>query len=699
MIPFLKSFVFYFFSLLLFGGCIDHAQQTKTFKHTNSLVGETSPYLLKHAHNPVDWQPWNDSIFDQAKLENKLIIISIGYSSCHWCSVMEEETFSDDSIADFMNANFVNVKVDREERPDIDQLYMTALQLMNGSGGWPLNIIVLPNGQPLYGGTYHTKENWLSSLKLIDSLYKKDPINANNYARQVTARIKELNQYAIRNTLTSNYSPEVFNELISKWQLKWDFYNGGIQGSQKFMLPVNLNFLLDHGILTKDQNILDFVELTLDQIMSKGVNDHIDGGFYRYSTDKHWITPHFEKMLYDNAQMVSVYAKAYQYFRKPQYKDVLEQTLNFLTTKLKTQEDVFQSSIDAETDGIEGLYYTITDDQIKKYVTIRPDLFMDYFQINNQKRNGSIRFHLYQDQPDSLFIVRHKMELRKLTELKDQWRQNILKLRAQNEQPAKDDKIIISWNALTIEAFVDAYLASKNQHYLQQAESTFKTLMRTAYFNEDLIHSYKKNSSKIRGFLDDYSFMIAACLKLYKATGSQEYAVQALHLTNRVNEIFSSADSPFFKYSSSDELIAPIIKTNDDVLPSGNSVMAHNLFILSHLFYQDEFEHQAKKMLEGMNEHIISEPGSYPLWLSLYQNHVYPYYDIAISGENSENLSFEMYNLNIPNSLIVFNNTQNEVPIFEDRWQPKETLIYICEQRSCKFPVKTISEAKSLMNF
>ncbi|MEX2592918.1 MAG: thioredoxin domain-containing protein [Anditalea sp.] len=380
------------FLLLLLGliACKKANKGETGFKYTNALIDETSPYLLQHAHNPVDWRAWGKGALKEAESENKLVLVSIGYSSCHWCHVMEEETFEDVEIAKIMNENFINIKVDREERPDVDHVYMTALQLIKGSGGWPLNVITLPNGKPLYGGTYHTKEQWAQVLTEVSNLYKKDPKKANEYADMVAEGIQDANRI-VPIADFEGLTQQALEKSVADWKPLWDMEWGGDQGVQKFMLPSNLDFLLDYGVLSGDEAVKAHVKNSLDKIALGGVYDHMGGGFFRYSTDSYWKVPHFEKMLYDNAQLISLYSKAYKVFEEPLYKDVVFETIAFLEKEMKNSEGGYYAAIDADSEGEEGKYYVWGQEELKSILGSDYRLFASYFNIdpNSVLENGN----------------------------------------------------------------------------------------------------------------------------------------------------------------------------------------------------------------------------------------------------------------------------------------------------------------------
>ncbi len=355
--------------------------------YTNDLIQETSPYLLQHAHNPVDWKPWNEQTLAQAKKENKLLLISIGYSSCHWCHVMEHESFENTEVAQLMNAHFINIKVDREERPDVDNVYMNAVQLMTGRGGWPLNAIALPDGRPVWGGTYFPKEEWTSALEQIAKLYQTAPEKLIEYAEKLEQGMQEMDAI-IPNDSSPDFKLETLQNAISQWSRQWDTRQGGLNRAPKFMMPNNYLFLLRYAHQNQDQEILEYVNTTLEQIAFGGVNDHVGGGFARYSVDTKWHVPHFEKMLYDNAQLVSLYALAYTKTKNPLYKQTVYQTLTFIAREMTTEDGAFYSAIDADSltaDGIleEGAYYVWTKNELQTLIGDDFDLFKEYYNINS----------------------------------------------------------------------------------------------------------------------------------------------------------------------------------------------------------------------------------------------------------------------------------------------------------------------------
>lgn len=690
------SIVFFFF-FSFFISCNQLDKKHQKFDFTNSLINETSPYLLQHAHNPVNWRAWGQEAFSDAKRENKLVLISIGYSSCHWCHVMEEETFSDKEVAKVMNENYVNIKVDREERPDVDDVYMTAVQLIKGNGGWPLNVIALPNGKPLYGGTYHTKGEWGKVLFKINELYHNNPEQAEQYAEDLTNGIKRFYQIE-SDSLDKGLDKKNLTAIINKSKMQWDTIWGGNVNSQKFMLPSNLDFLLDYGTVFKDSITLNHLKLTLDNIAIKGVYDHIDGGFFRYSTDEKWQIPHFEKMLYDNAQLISTYSKAYKVYKDPLYRKTVAKTIYFLKDKLKNDSGTYFTSLDAGVE--EGAYYLWSEEELSSIITKNLELFKSYYSIKKANELSGGKYHLFNNERDDKFAEENSLTNEAFQKMKKSWIKSLIEARAYRDLPNIDDKIIVSWNALLISGLIDAYTAFGNDDYLQSAISIFETLKSKAFVNNRLIHSYKPNSKVIKGFLDDYAFLQKAALKLFFATTDEQY----LHFAETLNKVvmseFSSDKSNMFTYSNSEQLISKIIKTDDGVMPSANAVMARNFFLLGHLNYEKELLERSRNMLQAIIPYSKENPNVFSSWNSLLLKTTLPFYEIAVVGKDAKKQLLQLNKVHIPNSLVVGTSRLSSAPLFRNRFVENETYIYVCKEKTCKLPVKKPENAfEQLKNF
>ncbi len=698
-LKFIIKIIFFGFFVFNMLSCENKIKTKKEPKFTNSLIEETSPYLLQHAHNPVNWRAWSNNALEDAKKENKLVLVSIGYSSCHWCHVMEKESFKDEGIAKIMNDNFINIKVDREERPDVDQVYMTALQLIKGTGGWPLNVITLPNGKPIYGGTYHSKEEWTQVLEKISDLYKNDPKKANEYADMVAQGIQEVNLI----TPSTNYdllTKEAVLKSVNTWKKEWDMQNGGDNGQQKFMLPSNLNFLLDYAILSGDNETKKHIKNTLNKIAYGGIYDFVGGGFYRYSTDPNWRIPHFEKMLYDNAQLISVYSKAYSVFKEPIYKEVVYNTIAFLEREMKNPNGGYYAAIDADSEGKEGKYYVWTQKELNNIIEEDFTLFKDYFKITPDNIWEHTNYVLHRNVSDTQFCEVNQLANSRLQELKKLWKNKLLKERTKRVAPRLDDKIITSWNALLISGFVDAYKAFGENSYLEKAIKTLDNLKKFSLNNSNLRHSYKEKSKNNKGFLEDYTFLIDASLNLYSVSLDTNHLDFANTLNKKTMAKFTDDTSGMYRYNENKDLISHIIKTNDGVIPSPNSVMAHNLFRLGHLNYDKYLLEKSKSMVTAMMPFITPNTSSYAKWNSLLLNITYSYYEIAVVGKNAKKLAEDLHKNYIPNTLIIGSTKNSNLPLFEGRFIANETYIYVCRDNACKLPVATTNDAlKQLNNF
>ncbi|KKN38394.1 hypothetical protein LCGC14_0753940 [marine sediment metagenome] len=674
-------------------------EQENVPKFTNALAEETSPYLLQHAHNPVNWRPWSQEALKEAENENKLVLVSIGYSSCHWCHVMENETFEDEAVAEIMNQNFINIKVDREERPDIDQVYMTALQLISGSGGWPLNVITLPNGKPLYGGTYHTKEQWTKVLTKISDLYNNDPKKAAEYSDMVTQGIADANVIEPAKN-TDLLTKETLQTSLDRWKQNWDTKEGGDKGTQKFMIPTNLNFLLDYALLSTDGNVKAHVKNTLDKMASGGIYDHIGGGFYRYSTDAKWKVPHFEKMLYDNAQVLTLYSKAYQVFKKPEYKEIVLETIGFLEREMIHSSGGYYAAINADSDGVEGKFYVWQLEELKTILGADFELFASYYNIapNTVWEDGNYVLHKLEE--DLVFAKANSLDVQELKTLLNRWQEKLLSARDKRIRPSTDDKIITSWNALLIKGFVDAFKAFGEYEYLEKAISIYNSIQTNSYKEGILVHTYKEGSRQTEGFLEDYTYLADAVLELYGATMDTQYLTTAQKLTQKAESLFGDADSGMYRYTDSDKLIAKIIKTDDGVLPSPNAVMANTLFLLGHIDYNTAYTEKALHMLSAMVPAITEQASSYSKWNTLLLHSVYPFYEVAVVGKNAKQLIKELQQSYIANTLVIGTSSESDSPLFKDRYFSDGTYIYVCKNTSCKLPVETVADAmKQLRNF
>ncbi|MEM9022916.1 MAG: thioredoxin domain-containing protein, partial [Bacteroidota bacterium] len=445
-----------------------NSMDTPTHAFTNRLVDETSPYLLQHAHNPVNWYPWGDEALDKAKAENKLLLISIGYSACHWCHVMEHESFEDTAVAAFMNEHFVCIKVDREERPDIDQIYMDAVQLLTQRGGWPLNCFALPDGKPFFGGTYFPKKQWLNVLDKVQEEYAQNPDKVTEYAERLTEGVQSTDLIAM-NPEPPKFTWDGLQEAVRTWSENFDQEEGGPNRAPKFPLPNNYQFLLRYAHLTGDAALMDHVNLTLKKIAYGGIYDQVGGGFARYSTDELWKVPHFEKMLYDNGQLVSLYAEAYQATGDERYKRVVYETLAFVARELTADVGAFYSALDADSEGEEGKFYIWSKAELEELLGSDYALVADYYNINQKGFWEHGNYILLRDRDDAAIAAEHELTTEALTERIERAKATLLEARAKRVRPGLDDKSLTSWNAIMLKGYVDAYQVFREPRFLEAA--------------------------------------------------------------------------------------------------------------------------------------------------------------------------------------------------------------------------------------
>ncbi len=668
--------------------------------YTNQLIHETSPYLLQHAHNPVNWQPWGEKTLNQAKTENKLLLISIGYSACHWCHVMEHESFEDPEVAQIMNDHFVCIKVDREERPDVDHIYMTAVQLLSGRGGWPLNCIALPDGRPIWGGTYFQKENWMEALEAVSKFYAENPKETLEYATKLQEGIEQNSLVPISGG-NEGIDPLLVPSLLKKWQSYFDTKNGGTKGAPKFMLPNNWQFLLRAGQQFQDDKILEQVKLTLQKMAFGGLYDQIGGGFARYSTDEIWKVPHFEKMLYDNAQLLQLYSEAYQANPDPLYKQVVSETVGFLKRELLSPENGFYSALDADSEGEEGKFYVWTKPELEQPLGVDFELFNEYYNVNSLGFWEHNQYILMLTEDDPSFAEKHQLSIEELNSKVQNWKSLLLKERKKRVCPGLDDKILTSWNAMTISGLISSYKAFGNPVYLELALEN-ANFLKGKLFNGDshLFHSYKNDQAKISGFLEDYAFVIEAFTALFEATGQKEWLDIAQKLIEITLLDFYDEEKSIFYFTASKQhdLITRTIEIHDNVIPSSNSAMAKNLFRLSYLFDRPDYLETAQQMLNTVSANMSEYPSGYSNWSQLMLNLNGNHFEVAIVGQNAISLLNELQKNYLPHVIFCAGTSENNLPLLKSRFVSGKTLIYICQNNSCQLPVETVKEALSLIS-
>ena len=681
-------------------------QNSKKMEHqyTNALINETSPYLLQHAHNPVNWNAWNEKTLAKAKSNNKLMLISVGYAACHWCHVMEHESFEDSLVAQVMNKNFINIKVDREERPDIDQVYMSAVQLMTGHGGWPMNVVALPDGRPIWGGTYFKKEQWISALEQIAKLYIEKPEKLEEYANKLEQGIKTLDVVEV-NTSEPVFKTSYIEDAVNNWTKQFDNNFGGMNRAPKFMMPNNYHFLLRYAYQVNDKKLQNFVNLTLTKMAYGGIFDQIGGGFSRYSVDSKWHVPHFEKMLYDNGQLVSLYADAYLITKNELYKDIVTETLNYIKRDMTTQNGAFYSSLDADSNTSEGeleegAFYVWTKEELKTLLKEDFELFSDYYNVNNYGHWEHNNFVLIRKNDDASIIKKHSIAEEALAEKKNNWKITLLEIRNKREKPRLDDKSLTSWNAIMLKGYVDAYRVFGDSDYLTSAEKNANFILNNQ-LKEDggLYHNYKNGTSTINGYLEDYANTIEAFLALYESSLDEKWLISARDLTNYSLDHFYDDKSKMFFFTSNKDasLVSRSIEYRDNVIPASNSIMAKNLFKLSHYFDNEHFRNTAIMMLNNVKPEMQEYPSGYSNWYDLMLNYSNPFYEVAIVGKDAKQKITELSKTYIPNKLIAASIFENNMPLLENRYNPEKTLIYVCVNKACKLPVSEIKDAIKLL--
>ena len=665
----------------------------ENFKHTNELIHESSPYLLQHAHNPVDWMPWGDAAFEKAKKEDKLVLVSVGYSSCHWCHVMEHESFENEGVAHIMNDHFVCIKVDREERPDVDQVYMNAVQLMTGQGGWPLNCFTLPDGRPIYGGTYFPKDKWVDVLEQLHESYTNNPSRVKEYAQKLTEGIQSTELITSKEQ-NKQFTINRIDEMVTKWKPLMDNYRGGPNRAPKFPLPNNYEFLMKYAYLTQDSALMDHVDLTLERMAFGGIYDQIGGGFARYSTDTEWKVPHFEKMLYDNAQLVSLYAQAYQRTKRPLYKHVVYQTLAWVEREMTNKSEAFYSALDADSEGEEGKYYVWTKSELKTLLGADYDWIKDFYNVN-LKGEWEGNYILLRSIKLEDFAVEKEMNSDELIQKVQEINAMLLAERAKRVRPGLDDKSLTSWNCMMAKGYLDAFEVFQEPSFLSAALDIEKWLSnKQLKKNGQLWHTFKEGQSTIDGFLEDYAFAIDFYIKLYEVTFDERYLIRANELTDYTVEHFEDPNSGmyFFTSNTTHDLVARKMDVSDNVIPGSNSVMARNFWKLGTLYDNQEFKDKSSQMLANVYDTLTSYGSAYSNWGQLCIEMTLPYYEVAVTGENCKTLAADINKHYVPNKVMMGGVKKSELPLLEGKFVG-ETTVFVCVNKSCQMPVDNARDA------
>ncbi|MGB1205403.1 MAG: thioredoxin domain-containing protein [Chitinophagales bacterium] len=692
-----KTF-FLFLSLILLFSC-NAQQKTKKGKHTNNLIHESSPYLLQHAYNPVDWNAWNEEALQAAKTANKLMVISVGYAACHWCHVMEHESFEDTTVAQIMNEHFVSIKVDREERPDIDQIYMNAAYLINKRGGWPLNAIALPDGRPIFAGTYFPKKEWLEILEFFQKKYEESPKELEDYAKQITDNIQVMELIPTKEPIKP-ITKDDLSGYFDTWQTMLDFKKGGKDGAPKFPMPNNYQALLRYYDFSKNEKALAAVQTTLENMAFGGIYDQLAGGFARYSTDAVWLVPHFEKMLYDNAQLVSLYSEAYQLEHKELYKNIVYETLAFVEREMTSNEAAFYSSLDADSEGEEGKFYVWTKQELDELLGNKAVVFNDYYNVSERGNWEEHKNIFHRKQTDEKIAKRHDISVADLQKTIAASKEILMKERKNRIRPGLDDKVLTSWNALMLKGYVDAYRAFGEKSFLDKAVKNADFIRKKCMQKDGRLNrNYKNGKSTINGFLDDYSLTIEAFIALYQATFDEKYLFEAKKMTDYAIAHFYDEKSGMFFYTSDLDkaLIARKMELSDNVIVGSNSSMAKCLYYLSHYLYDKEYQAKTEQMLVNIKSQIGRNPAFYSNWIWLMLQFVQQPYEVAIVGKDFVEKRQALDQYFLPNVLFLGGKTEGKLPLLENKSVANRTMIYVCQQKACKFPTEEVKKALELM--
>lgn len=667
----------------------------------NQLHKASSPYLQQHANNPVFWHEWNSATLQKAKKEDKPLLISIGYAACHWCHVMARESFMNQEVADLMNAHFICIKIDREERPDIDQVYMEAVQAIKGNGGWPLNAFALPNGKPFYAGTYFPTQHWKSLLQQIHQLYKNEYLKLVDEALQLSQNIQKQQLSGLIKTDEKSDLNEVFLPLFNQWKGRIDVLRGGFGTAPKFPLPVGWNFLLEFYQQTKNAEVLKAVNNTLTAMAKGGIYDQIGGGFARYAVDAYWRVPHFEKMLYDNGQLVSLYANAYLVTKNPLYEKTIVQTLDFVERELMDVSGGFYASLNADSEGDEGTFYVFTKAEIEQNFDAElANFIINYYHFTDEGNWEHQKNVLFTSFTAELFAEKHQLKIDTVEQLLIKSEKELFKYRNKRIRPTTDTKILTAWNALMLQGFIEAFVALENQHYLNIALKNAQFLTENLLKNDfSLWRNYKDFNSSIDGFLEDYALVAEAFLNLYQVTLDVQWLNISKGLMDYCISHFYDSENGLFSFTSnkSESLYVKKYELFDNVIPSSNAVIAHVLYRLGLLYDVSNYTSIAEIMLHQFTSQI-SQSGPYAgKWASLLGFIVSGSPTLAVVGSEAAIFALELKRKTNTQTLICGGIDEN-IPYLKDKLIAGKTAIYSCKNNTCSAPIYTIEDALKVLN-
>jgi uncharacterized protein YyaL (SSP411 family) len=682
------------------------ASASSSPQFTNRLIDETSPYLQQHAHNPVDWYPWGVEAFQEAKTEDKPVLLSIGYSACHWCHVMEQESFENEEIAAIMNRYFINIKVDREERPDLDALYMNYVQMSTGSGGWPMTVFLTPDQVPFFGGTYFPPEDRYGRpgisklLRAVAEAYYTKRKEIEEQGPEITRRLEQINSLS---GPSGSVDQQILDSAFGNLAARFDWSNGGFGGAPKFPAAMSLSFCLRHHRRTTNNESLRFVELTLEKMARGGIFDQLGGGFHRYSVDDHWLVPHFEKMLYDNALLSRLYVEAYQLTHKPFYRRIAEEVLDYVTREMTSPDGGFYSTQDADSEGEEGKFFVWTAEQVKAVLGSEDgEIFCRYYGVTVPGNfEGANILHVARSLEDlCLDFRRDQQELEQILSRSRKW---LYAEREKRVKPHRDDKILTGWNGLMTVSFVEAGLVLKRADYLEMARRNLQFLLRNLRRDERIFRTCKDGKAKLNGYLEDYANLVDALISFYEATGENLWLDQAVLYTDEALRLFwEPATHAFYLTSSAHEpLITRVREYYDNATPAGSSVAVLNLLRLALLTGKPRYREIAESSLEKMGAAMTQYPSGFGYLLSASDFYLGPVAEIVIVGETrapeTTALSDAVYRQFFPNKIVAWLDPsqpdRGQGPLLEGK-SPigGKPAVYICRNYTCQSPITNASE-------
>jgi uncharacterized protein YyaL (SSP411 family) len=656
-------------------------------KKGNRLAEEASPYLLQHAYNPVDWFPWGEEALARARDRNQPILLSIGYSACHWCHVMEHESFENEAIADLMNKYFVCIKLDREERPDIDQIYMEAIQAMGIPGGWPLNVFLTPEQKPFYGGTYFPPERWAMLLNNIAKAFQENRAALEGSAQKFgeALNVSLVDKYGLRPTKGDS---DLLDKAIGTLTSSFDQQHGGTEKAPKFPMPVIWNFLLHYCAKYNRPDLDDQLFLTLDKMAQGGLYDQIGGGFARYSVDEKWFAPHFEKMLYDNAQLISLYANSYAYSQKDLYRKTVYQTIEFLQRELQSPNGAFYSALDADSEGVEGKYYVWDYHDFVNAVGADGELLADFFGLTPEGNWEQSQNILHCDLSVQEFTSEHNLNMTWFENITAEQREKLLLLRNKRTPPGLDNKIICGWNGLMIKALADAYAVFDEDRFLQLAVDCADFIEKEMRDGDQLFRIYRTKGAPTPAFLEDYACLISGYLQLYQVTFNEKWLYSAQNLMSYVFKNFYDEKDHLFYYTgeSNQSLIARKKELFDNVIPSSNSIMAMNLWTMGTILDRNSYLETCKEMLSRVVQLIPNDPAYLSNWATVLSFLEFNPAEVVIGGPNAEDFRKVIAAHFHPHKIILGSVQESSLPLLKNRVDPEHTMTYVCYNKTCQLP-------------